>query len=718
MEVKGYKILHELGSGGMATVYLAEQELLQRQVALKIMAPALAADRVFKERFLVEARIVARLAHPNIIAVYDIGFDQHAGYIAMEYLPGGSLRERLQNGLPPLAVLGILRALAQALSAAHAQGFVHRDIKPQNVLFRSDGSPVLTDFGIAKVLTEGSVGDIRMTQTGMTLGTAAYMSPEQAQANPLDGRSDLYSLGVMFYEMLTGCLPYEGTDALNTALKHLTEPVPLLPQGFQQFQPLLNRMMAKNPNQRFASADALVQAIDDLVEATDAPDAQATIMVPTERQGTSSSRLVVPLQAELLVAHPPFWRSKALWIPLWVLLLVAAGYGGWQYSQRLALQQALAQVQTQIQAGRLIEPMGDNAWETLHQVLAQQPEHPEALQQVEQIRTALIAEARKLQAESHPEAALQALERALPYQQQPLNAALSQLQTALQTASSEVQRAREETRRRAELLQELHTQAIQYLKLKQWVSPPGENVLALYRRVLALQPDDPKALQGVETAIQNGVAQMNVLATQDLPRAGQMLADALAQLPAEPRFLDMRSRLQAQVATKAAVPADKSQIPTLLKQAQTQERSGQWLTPVGNNALTSYRDILALDPEHAEAKAGMERIAAGVKRQIKGKLAQGEPGAALILVRQALAIVPEHTRLRLLLRELQSGNLQADPEPQPQVTQPQVVPRAEELPPRWRERLPPREFERRPPPEGRHDPRFPPPRLPPEDRRL
>ncbi len=718
MEIKGYKILHELGSGGMATVYLAEQELLQRQIALKVMAPSLAADRIFKERFLVEARIVARLAHPNIIAVYDIGFDHQSGYIAMEYLPGGSLRERLQAGLPPLVALGILRALAQALTAAHAQGFIHRDIKPQNVLFRSDGTPVLTDFGIAKVMNDGTGSDIRLTQTGMTLGTAAYMSPEQAQANPLDGRSDLYSLGVLFYEMLTGCLPYEGTDPLNTALKHLTEPVPTLPHTFQQFQPLLSRLMAKNPGQRFASAAMLVQAIDELVEASEAPDAQATVMAPAERQSLSSNRLAVPLvRAEVVDDARPFWRNPVLWLPVLVLALVAAGYGGWQYRQQLALQQALALTQTQMNAGRLVAPMGDNAWETLHQILARQPNQLEALQQVDQIRNQLIAEVRKLQAD--PEAALQALERALPYQQQPLSAELNQLRIALQTASLEAQRAREEARRRADLLRDLHTQALQYAKRKQWVSPPGENALALYQRVLALQPDDLKALQGVDEAIRQGAAQISALASQDTAQAGQLLNDALAQRPTEPRFTTLRSQLQA-LGTKTAPPADKSRIPALLKQAQAQERNGQWLTPTGNNALTSYRDILALEPEHAEAQAGMERIAAGVRRQIKTKLAQGEPGAALILAKQALAIVPEHNRLQRLVRDLQHGDLQADPEPQPQIAQPPVTAQTQDDPPlRLRDRLPPREFGpgHRLPPEARPDPRFPPPRLPPEDQR-
>jgi serine/threonine-protein kinase PpkA len=737
MEIKGYKLLHELGSGGMATVYLAEHELLQRQVALKVMAPALAADRVFKERFLVEARIVARLAHPNIVAVHDIGFNGESGYIAMEHLPGGSLRERIQAGLSSLAALKILRALAQALVAAHAQGFIHRDIKPQNVLFRADGTPVLTDFGIAKVLAESHTGDLRLTQTGTTLGTAAYMSPEQAQANPIDGRSDIYSLGVLCYEMLTGSLPYQGTDPLNTALKHITEPVPILPQHLRSLQPLINRMMAKHPSQRFASAEALISAIDKCVEGSDTEEQHAIMVSAPSRSEASRSRIPLPTQVRGVptATRGAVLRNPGLWVLLTVLVVAAGGYGGWYYGQVRSLQQALAQAEAQWVAGKLIQPMGDNAWETLRQVLIQKPEQPDALQLTTQIRAALLKPVYALQAQQQWQAALQALDRALPYQVQPLAAELPALRAELQALLLTEQQTLAEAERRAAQLRELLDQALRLGERKQWVSPPGDNALALYRRILALQPADTRAQQGVEQALRSGLAQIEALPQQDGLRAGQMLSDALAQLPTEPRFLALQAKLQASQAQlrrrSAADPAQTktpaAQIPVLLKQAQTLERNGRWLNPAEENALLVYRDILQLDPKHAEALAGTERIAAGVKRQIKTKLTQRDPAAALALIKQALAIYPEHAKLQTLLRELQRGSLEEAPAEvtaQPPVTpQTQQPTRAVERPPlrdgpllrELTRRPPPEDFERRPPPDEFE--RRPPPRRHPDDNR-
>jgi formylglycine-generating enzyme required for sulfatase activity len=259
MNIPGYRMERELGHGGMSTVYLAEQESLGRKVALKVMAPALAADRSFGERFLKEGRTVAHLSHPNILAVHDIGSDGHHYYMVMEYVPGGDLKHRIrQGGLPPEQALAILRQTAAALGYAHGKGFVHRDVKPENILFREDGTAVLSDFGIAKAVGSGT----KMTGTGMSIGTPHYMSPEQARGREVDGRSDLYSLGVVLYEMLTGRVPFDAEDTLAIAYSHVNDPVPQLPDGLAGYQPLLDLLLAKNPAHRYAEAAELVEAID------------------------------------------------------------------------------------------------------------------------------------------------------------------------------------------------------------------------------------------------------------------------------------------------------------------------------------------------------------------------------------------------------------------------------------------------------------------------
>lgn len=258
--IPGFDIDGEIGEGAMATVYLATQRSLERKVALKVMAAALAADPTFCERFLREGRTLARLSHPHTVTIHDIGNVGELYYMAMEYLPNGTLKERIAEGLSPEQGLQYIRQIASALGYAHAQGLVHRDVKPANILFRADGTAVLSDFGIAKSLDDRT----QFTQAGFAVGTPSYMSPEQARGQEIDGRADLYALGVVLYEILVGKLPYTGTDALSTALAHLTEPLPELPIQHGRYQHILQRLLAKDPAERFPDAAALQAALDNL----------------------------------------------------------------------------------------------------------------------------------------------------------------------------------------------------------------------------------------------------------------------------------------------------------------------------------------------------------------------------------------------------------------------------------------------------------------------
>jgi tRNA A-37 threonylcarbamoyl transferase component Bud32 len=257
MEIPGYKIQREIGKGGMATVYLAIQESLGRPVVLKVMGTNLETTPEFSKRFLNEGHVLASLTHPNIITIFDIGIAEDFLYISMEYLGGGSLAPRIAQGMNPESALDIVRQIGAALAFAHAKGIVHRDVKPANILYRDDGAPVLTDFGIAK-----QAGDSELTSTGTILGSPYYMSPEQAEGRvALDGRSDIYSLGIIFYEMLTGRRPYEGDSAITIVLQHLQAPVPRLPRGLERYQPLLDRMLAKKRDQRLRDAATLVSQV-------------------------------------------------------------------------------------------------------------------------------------------------------------------------------------------------------------------------------------------------------------------------------------------------------------------------------------------------------------------------------------------------------------------------------------------------------------------------
>jgi serine/threonine protein kinase len=244
----------------MATVYLAIQQSLEREVVLKTLDTTHDESGDFFERFLKEGRIIASLRHPHIVTIFDIGTADDVVYIAMEYVDGGDLRAKIENRLAPVRGLDLVSKIGQALAYAHKNDIIHRDVKPANILFRSDGTPLLSDFGIAKDATV----DKELTSTGTILGSPFYMSPEQAEGLTVDGRTDLYSLGVIFYEMLTGEKPYEGDSAIKVIMKHIQSPVPTLPTELDQFQPLLNRMMAKNRDQRVATAEELVEEVDEL----------------------------------------------------------------------------------------------------------------------------------------------------------------------------------------------------------------------------------------------------------------------------------------------------------------------------------------------------------------------------------------------------------------------------------------------------------------------
>lgn len=256
-ELPGYSILGELGSGGSAVVHLAEQTMLGRRVALKVLRPELCADPSFVERFLREGRLAAALRHQHIVTIFDVGIHEGRPFLAFDYFAAGSVAQRLP--LAPVEALRCVREIASALDYAHSRGVIHRDVKPENILCAEDGSYALSDFGIARALSSG-----RLTQEGTTPGTPAYMSPEQWRDDALDARSDLYSLGVVLFQALCGRVPYDGQDAWAIGMKHLQAPLPELPPELGMLQGLLARMLAKHPRDRVASGSDVVRHIESI----------------------------------------------------------------------------------------------------------------------------------------------------------------------------------------------------------------------------------------------------------------------------------------------------------------------------------------------------------------------------------------------------------------------------------------------------------------------
>jgi len=319
-----YRIINQIGQGGMATVYKAYQPSMDRHVAVKVLPSQLAESKEFVARFQQEARTIARLEHPHILPVFDYGESDGTAYFVMRYLEAGTLKDRMVAGRPlPLDEIDrIFTQLTDALSYAHSHGVIHRDLKPANALVDSDGNLFLTDFGIAKLLESASP---RLTQTDAIMGTPAYISPEQAQAQTVDQRSDIYSLGIILYEMVTGRVPFTADTPLAIILKHISDPMPLpsllKPDIPASIERVILKALAKEPQDRFATAAEFLSAWKRALDEKDSvPRASKTISAPA-----SSPLTVVPVaQAAAKSGRSAGWAVGCL---AGACLLLAVGGG-------------------------------------------------------------------------------------------------------------------------------------------------------------------------------------------------------------------------------------------------------------------------------------------------------------------------------------------------------------------------------------------------------
>ncbi|HEY7400752.1 MAG TPA: Stk1 family PASTA domain-containing Ser/Thr kinase [Actinomycetota bacterium] len=319
-----YRLEASIGSGGMAEVFRAFDTTLDRPVAVKILAPQYATDPGFVDRFRREAQAAARLNHPNVVSVYDSGSDDGTHFIVMEYIEGRTLADFLARGgrLDPTKAVEIAMHIADALDAAHAQGVIHRDIKSGNVMVTRTGVVKVMDFGIARI----AEGADNVTQTAAVLGTASYLSPEQAQGRPVDVRSDIYSLGVVLYEMLTGRPPFTGDTAMAVAYRHVNETPPHPSSKNMDVSPALDavvmRALAKNPANRYATAR---EFHDDLERVTRGETVRATPLMPV---GGDATQVIRREQTSVMDSLPPDDDRRNIWVGILIGLLIVAVLGG------------------------------------------------------------------------------------------------------------------------------------------------------------------------------------------------------------------------------------------------------------------------------------------------------------------------------------------------------------------------------------------------------
>lgn len=488
--IPGYRISKQIGCGSMAVVYLAEQERVGRPVAIKVMRPDLDADPSFGDRFRREAKIVAKLVHPNIFTIYDFGTAGPYHFMSMELVPGGDLKTRIRGGaIPIMDALRITRQVAAALHFAHERGYVHRDVKPANVLFRNDGTAVLSDFGIARAASDAAT---RMTATGAVIGTPNYMSPEQVEAKDVNGPSDLYSLGIMLYEMLTGHVPYKGDSAISVGIKHLSEPVPQLPATFSRFQGLLEKLLAKSPNERFQDGAAIIRALD-AIECNAGNDPRnfgITLLRPSGARAVIVAGIVVALVAGGFVLLRPD-------SPVTAEINAASASASAQNNTEPSAPRVSDQDAQQAEAERQKIAAAEKAQQAEAERLRAAEQERLRIAALEKSRQEETEQRKAAEAERQKEAEQQKIAAAEKAQQEETQRLQAVEQERLRIATLEMTR-QEETERRArdEQLTHLLTQARDYLDADKLNEARAGRAIDLYRDAQRLAPNDNRVQQG------------------------------------------------------------------------------------------------------------------------------------------------------------------------------------------------------------------------------
>ncbi len=622
-DIPDYKIEATLGRGGMAVVYKARQVRLNRLVALKVMHGDLAArDENFSERFLREARIAASLNHPNITHVYDVNKFEDCHYIAMEYVSGGDLGERVKHYIDFDQLVQMMEQVADALDYAHNKGFLHRDVKPANILFRDSGDALVADFGIAKAMSSNT----EMTDVGEVLGTPVYMSPEQSRGKDVDGRSDLYSLAVIIFQILTGKPPYSGDTSLAIAIKHISEPIPSMPVPLKEVQPFINQGMAKDRNQRFSSGAELIAELKRCMARIKPADLDATrSMILGNLAEAASTALISHSDSSHSSMrsdpHPTGGKTITIQIPqitpkisvVASLLVLLLGVGWWLIPDRMSMadkariDMLLNGAQADINAGHLYQPEANNALQKYRQALAIAPDHDatnEALQYLgglllvqsesaEQNRDWNSASANAEQAlKINPDsaAAEQQLADIASAQRQQLDAAAAAQRKQLADAAAAKRQLLEENKQQLNQARATATKQRWPEAVKQYRAMPADLLASS-----TVQGDLDKLSRGLITQSKTRTSQ------QHFEAAAQLLdhADAFATLAKDSAASTAVEKASAANTQQQNSRNQSKQLAKLLQQADSSKDAVQ--------ATSLYAQALAIAPGNKQAITGMRK---------------------------------------------------------------------------------------------------------------
>jgi serine/threonine protein kinase len=649
LNIPDYEIDSELGSGGMASVYRARHRRLHRLVALKVMHPELnIRDNDFSERFLREARIAADLTHPNIVQVYDVNLHGKNHFIAMEYVNGGDLKERLKTPVDRDELISIIGNITSGLDYAHSRGYIHRDIKPANILFRESGEAVVSDFGIARAIDSNT----HLTITGSVIGTPTYMSPEQASGATIDGRSDLYSVAVIVFEILTGTVPYVGETSLSIAIKHISDPIPTLPEALRAVQPFINRGMAKDPNDRFNNGLELIEMLQDALDHLSEEDVKATttllLVKPGEKNKKSGqttavrksnattmgdNRKTLP-QLEKLKPHRP-----AIIAGVVVVILLIFG-GIWlnnkaeiNNNQKIQLQQLLTAAQADINAGRLYLPANTNALSKYQTAKAIATDFPDTVTAIDSFNALLLQKSDNALSEDNWNLAEE-------YSRQVLK--LSPDDTV---ALEQIKKIEELRQLKQAELQTQFTMARQATIDEQW-----PQAIELYSQIKSQHGRsielEEQLTSLITSLIDNSADEVN---KKQYKQAKQLLeyAELGANLSNGKTNLSAIKTAQANIYRKESLDKQQGKIQTLLSQAKA--------TNSAEKAAKLYQQVVNLDPNNTTAKAGVNRNANTLLQQTEKAIYSTDLTTAnrnLSLLGSSIPLTENQSRRKNELRSL------------------------------------------------------------------
>jgi serine/threonine protein kinase len=669
IHLPGYTMLEQIGSGGMALVYRAVQDSLEREVAIKILRETLShGSEEFRTRFHHEGQMLAQLVHPNIVPIYDIGSTDEVLYMAMEFLRGGTLSNRLKMGQISVGeVIRICAQIAMALNAAHVKQIIHRDLKPANIMFRDPLTPVLTDFGIARKMDLEQT----LTKAGMMIGTPQYMSPEQIRGRVVDARSDIYSLGLMFYRMLTGQLPFRSTEPYALAMEQVNEPPPPLPEELTELQPVMDLMLAKEPEERYQSTldfCSHLQSISltdenyatELSEQTRIYDSSQLSMPsggfsreytsPQSAPGTAAGEQATGSSISTAIKYAK--TSKKLRFGLIAAIMLLAG-GLWYYSDylfiditdenRTRVDNLLERFDGYIRINSFYEPAGANATDTLRSILALAPDYPPALDAAERLAEFYHVDAIRKQEENDLQGALDFIGDGLEIA--PDNVALLELQ-------QEISRIVEEARRTAEISRLLAV-GEQALENNNLIGPEPGHAYGAFKEVETLDANNETALTGLSEIQRRLVADAEATwLAGDAEGARSKLLEVNGRFPNSALVADLQQRIR----NTERLAEEEQEIENLLSLAAQQFEQGTLIEPPAGNALESYRMVLAIRPDNTQAVEGLQSIADHYLAQAEQQLQAGDFQASLAAVSDGLKAVADDQDL-LQVQEQATGRL-------------------------------------------------------------